>query len=393
MPLLIGSAALAIDTIQMGLWKRQLQRHADSAALAGAFAVVQKFPARAAVDRDLEINNDVPLSQPPLVENAPATGVYANNPRAVRVALSSQRTLPFIAFFTNTPVSLRAEATATSIFQGQHCMISLEEGTTTGITFTGNTSMNLGCGVASNSKAAAAVTADGSARVVATPISAVGGVPSSSGYVEPTTLLPYGLKQPDPFSLLPRAPSPPTGCRPTLDVQPTRTTNIEPGCYKGMSIQGTVNLAPGTYYIDGSSGVGFDLLSTARITGTGVTIVLTSSTPTNPSTFANVAIHAQSTMNLSSPTSGTFKGVLFYQDPRSPYGDAIMNGTSTSTLEGALYFPSKLMKFNGNSGLQTKCLQMVALRLSFSGNSKVENECPATGGGKAFDATFVRLVV
>ena len=36
MPLLIGSAAIAVDTIQIGVWKRQLQRAADSSAIAGA---------------------------------------------------------------------------------------------------------------------------------------------------------------------------------------------------------------------------------------------------------------------------------------------------------------------------------------------------------------------
>ena len=41
MPLIIGSAGLAVDTIQWAMWKRQLQRAADSAALAGVYATVQ----------------------------------------------------------------------------------------------------------------------------------------------------------------------------------------------------------------------------------------------------------------------------------------------------------------------------------------------------------------
>jgi hypothetical protein len=35
---------------------------------------------------------------------------------------------------------------------------------------------------------------------------------------------------------------------------------------------------------------------------------------------------------------------------------------------------------------------MVSRRLVFSGNSSVQNECPTNGGGRAFDANFVRLV-
>ncbi|HEX6785279.1 MAG TPA: pilus assembly protein TadG-related protein, partial [Sphingomicrobium sp.] len=37
MPMVVGCAGLATDTIQWTLWKRQLQRAADSAALAGVY--------------------------------------------------------------------------------------------------------------------------------------------------------------------------------------------------------------------------------------------------------------------------------------------------------------------------------------------------------------------
>src|SRR3954447_23402669 len=37
MPLVIGAAGLATDTIEWTLWRRQLQRAADSAAFAGAY--------------------------------------------------------------------------------------------------------------------------------------------------------------------------------------------------------------------------------------------------------------------------------------------------------------------------------------------------------------------
>ena len=45
LPLIIGGAGLALDTVQISLAKRQLQRAADSAALAGARSVARK-PAR-----------------------------------------------------------------------------------------------------------------------------------------------------------------------------------------------------------------------------------------------------------------------------------------------------------------------------------------------------------
>ena len=60
LPLIVGAAGLANDTIQWTLWKRQLQRAADSAALAGAYDRVNAdggtSTAAAAVTHDLSIN-------------------------------------------------------------------------------------------------------------------------------------------------------------------------------------------------------------------------------------------------------------------------------------------------------------------------------------------------
>ena len=44
LPLVLGSAGLASDTIQWTLWKRQLQRAADSAAMAGVYAIAAGKP-------------------------------------------------------------------------------------------------------------------------------------------------------------------------------------------------------------------------------------------------------------------------------------------------------------------------------------------------------------
>jgi Flp pilus assembly protein TadG len=57
LPLVIGSAGLASDTIEWALWKRQLQRAADSAALAGVYAKVESQSYTAAITTDLARNN------------------------------------------------------------------------------------------------------------------------------------------------------------------------------------------------------------------------------------------------------------------------------------------------------------------------------------------------
>jgi len=53
LPLVVGSAGLASDTIQWVVWKRQLQKAADSAALAGVYARAQSQTLSTAVATDL----------------------------------------------------------------------------------------------------------------------------------------------------------------------------------------------------------------------------------------------------------------------------------------------------------------------------------------------------
>jgi Flp pilus assembly protein TadG len=394
MPLIIGAAAIAVDTAQVTLARRQLQRMADSAALAGAYALVQSQSVNTSVNRDLTLNSDMTLSTAPVIQNAPTVGPYAGNTRAVRVVLAHQHDVPFMSFFTGSTMGVSVEATAAIVYTGQYCMISLETGNVNGINFTGNTTANLGCGVISNARSGSAVTAVGSAVVVASPVAAVGGVPSSGAYASGTTLMPYSPPQADPYAGLP-TPSVPSPCSNELRVQPQEVLTLTANatgiyCYRGMDIKGTVNLQPGIYYIDGNL---LNFGAQSVVNGTGVTFILTSSTAaTQPSSIANISINGGAQMNLSSPTSGTYKGVLMYQDRRALFGTSQINGNSATSFEGGFYFPSRQLTFNGTTGMQTTCIQMVALRLEFSGNSTVQNSCPASGGGQAFNATVVRLV-
>lgn len=390
LPMVVGAAAISVDVVQVSLARRQLQRSADSAAIAGAHALVQSAAVNTSVTRDLALNNDVTLSGAPVVQNAPAAGPYAGNNRAVRVILSAQRPVPFVSVFAGSTMNVTVEATAAIVFTGQYCVVSLETGNVTGINFSGNTTANLGCGVISNSRSSTAVSAGGSATVVASPVAAVGAVPASGAYVGQTTLLPYSPPQPDPLSSLPE-PTVPAVCNNELRVQPNDpVTTVQPGCYRGMDIKGTVNFAPGTYIIDGGS-LGFG--SQANVTGTGVTFVLTSKTAaSNPSSIATLDINGGAQLNLTAPSSGTYGGILMYMDRRAQFGDSHINGNSATRLEGAFYFPSRQLTFNGTTGMQTQCLQLVARRVSFSGNSNIQNVCPGNGGSRAFDATQVRLV-
>ena len=398
LPLVIGSAANGVDTIQVSLAKRQLQRMADSAAIAGAYAKYQNHNVTTAVNRDLTLNDDVTLSGAPLIENAPTAGAGAGNPRAVRVVLTAQRSVPFISFFTGSTMTVRTEATATSVYAGDYCMVSLEAGNVTGVTFTGNTDLDIACGVISNATGNAGIVASGSAVVRATPVASGGGLTSSSNYASGTVFMPYSPSQPDPFTSLP-TPSVPADCnngwRQNPNQSPPAVTPTASGvyCYRGMDFNGTVTLPSGTYVIDGSTNGSLSFGAQANVTCTGCTFILTSSNAvSNPASVADMTVNGGAVMNLESPNSGAYAGVLVYQDRRSATGTTTFNGNASSDLEGAFYFPRDVFNFRGTAGMRFACIQLVARRLEFSGNSGITNQCDDDGGAEAFEAVFVRLV-
>ena len=109
---------------------------------------------------------------------------------------------------------------------------------------------------------------------------------------------------------------------------------------------------------------------------------------------ASMKVNAGAIINLTAPATGTFKGVLIYQDRRATtMGEEInINGNSTSRLEGAIYTPRNQMRFNGNSSMNINCLQMAAYRFVFTGNSSITNVCPANSGSGAFVGTLVKLM-
>ena len=390
LPLLVGAAGLAVDTTQWTYWRRQLQREADSAALAGAFAKAQSKDPVVAANSDLSRTNTILLSGPADIHSAPTTGAFIGNSQAVRVSLTTSQRLPFSGSFMLTTPAISASATAAVVSNGDYCALALSPTTASaGIKMQGSASLNFGCGLATNSQAANAVTAGGSSSITATPVSAVGGLTASNNYVGGTQLLPYSLPQPDPFANLP-TPSP-SGCQSQVTVGPNTTQTLSPGCYSGMNLKGTVTLNPGTYYIDGGS---FSVGSQAIVAGDGVTIILTSSSAaSNPSLIATLNVNGGATLQLTAPTSGTYKGILFYQDRRAlDSGADTLNGNGSSKLQGALYFPSQELDFSGTSGMTTDCLQLVAYRLTFIGNTSVSNQCPAASGAASFKGVQVRLV-
>lgn len=420
LPLIVGSAGLASDTIQWTLWKRQLQRTADSAATAGVYAEVlgnsvgtcssSNIPTATYTDPvayDIRKNNHTGMTPNCTVTNPPTTGSFSSDSMAVKVDLSVQRQLSFSSMFISTAPTINASATATIVPGGNYCAISLIKTAATGISAGGNATVNLGCGMITDSISMDAAVAFGSSTVTASPIAAVGGIDASDNWGTGTVLQPFTLPQADPFANI--NPPTPTGCQKFSawdtgnNNKPNGTVDLTaPGspitaggtyCLKEssgtLSIQGNVILPSGTYVLDQTS---LSMTNNnASLTCLQCTFILTSSTGSN---IGNVNINGGK-LNLVAPDTGTYQGIMIYQDRRATSCTSncnLINGNANSVLQGALYFPNQQLTFLGTAGMNTNCLQMVALTLTFSGNSAINNSCPAGSASHSFTGRKVRLV-
>ena len=412
LPLVLGSAGLASDTIQWTLWKRQLQRASDSAAMAGVYAIAQERAVGTCSDipgatyanpvaYDVKKNLKVGITPTCTVTNPPSVGGYTADEYAVRVSLSVQKKLSFSGLFMANAPTITAISTATIVPSGKYCVVSLEDQASTGINASGATGLNLGCGMITNSTSMSAAVATGSAQVTASPIAAVGGIPASDNWGSGTVLQPFTLAQEDPFANVPVPPYTPGDCKNFPNNNPHDTINLSSDpdhqsgnvvCYKtDMFVQGDITLGSAVYVLDSAS-----LKMTnndASLKCTGCTIILTSRTAdSNPGSIGSVTINGGK-LDLTAPTSGTYAGIMLYQDRRAPADNNVtINGNNQSYLEGAFYFPRADLNFEGTAGMNTNCLQIVAKRVLFSGNSGISNVCPGGSGAKSFAGKKIRLV-
>jgi hypothetical protein len=394
LPLVVGAAGLGLDSIQWTLMQRQMQRAADSAAMAGALAKTQGFDGDQSARDSIARANPLPDIDPAVdsdsfkVEDPPKTGSYAGKAEAVRVVMQTRMPLPFSGLFLNTGPLIRAEATATAVNNYHYCVLALIKYNINGIKVSGSSDITMDCGMATNSTAASAVTTANGTRIDASPVAAVGGLKASASYAPGTKLLPYSAPQADPFAALPD-PSLPSKCSPELKVQPSSNVTISANnnCFNGVSIKGTVTFSPGVYYISGKT---FDIGSQGTLIAEGVTFILMQPSFFSPS---QLNISAGATVQISAPTSGTYAGVMFYQDRRSTLGlSNVINGNSSSSMRGAFYFPRQAVKFGGATGIDTQCLQIVSQVVEFTGGTTIQNTCPTDSGAHDFSGTRVFLV-
>lgn len=364
MTVLLGFLALAVDVGLLFHAKRTIQTAADSGAIAGA-EELNYGDVTVAAQADAARNGVVNGVQGAIVtvNNPPVNGPHAGNARYVEVIANQPQPTYFMNAFGRNTVSVAGRAVAT-LTPTQNCIYTLNP-TGTDFSISGGALVQVpGCGILDESSSSTALQASGGATLNATSIGVVGGYSSSGGAAitpHPST----GISpSSDPLALL----SPPlfntSSCltNPYLSNGNTATLGLgETTCYNGLSIAGgsSVTFSPGVYVINGS----FSVSGGAALSGSGVTFYLPQG--------GSVSISGGGVLNLAAPTSGTYNGILFYED-RNDTQAGLITGGSNSTLEGILYFPHAALALNGGSSSQVYA-SVIAGSLSFSGGTTLKN--------------------
>ncbi len=83
-----------------------------------------------------------------------------------------------------------------------------------------------------------------------------------------------------------------------------------------------------------------------------------------------------SSTNLTAPSSGTYQGILFFQDSTYSYtGQNTFSGSASMVCTGSFYFPNTTMTFSG--AVAGSKIGMVVYDLTISGSASFNQD--ATG--------------
>lgn len=401
LPLLVGAAGLANDTIQWSLWKRQLQRAADSAAIAGVYDRVQAgntSGTASAVNRDIQLNHHTGIA---LATGYPQVAFPADSStqrQKVQVTLAVRKELSFSSMFMSQAPLIRASATAASVpGTDNYCVVSLENTTKMGIMGSGNTTVDMTCGMITNSVAANSAAAQGSAIMKATVIAASGGIQQSNNW-QVGKYDPFVPAQADPFASLDVDSTERSACTassPALSGSSGAGTTVDAGggtrCYSSISVGSNrkLTIRNGLFLVDGGN-----VNIQGELVAENATIVLTNRSTAASPTIGNFDMNASGSIKMTAPTTGKWKGMAIYQDRRATDPQANqtnlssgspnkVNGSSAASIVGALYFPKQQLTYNGNGTADYICTQFVVRRILFSGNNTSANKFKSDGCGGA----------
>lgn len=400
--LLLLFLGIVVDGGMIYFERRRAQAAADAGAYAGALELLHSNDAwivpSAKADTKINGFDDDETDIVITVNNPPATGAAAGVNTAVEVIVQSTVATTLMQLVANDHSIVRARAVAgVGPETGPICILALDESSPGSITFSGDVTMNTpDCEIVTRSNDEAAIIFNGTPCVTAAEISygAGGGYTGTNAQGSCIDPEPLGvIPPPDPYAGL-DAPDPADyNLISSSRVTRTNTDGAEtflPGVYAGgikITGGGPYTFAPGMYIVDGFNATG------GSIFGDGVTFYNTADAP-----LRNIVIDGNTYAELSAPnnTGSDYDNILFYNSRDAgtqPVYDSMLTGTSGSTFEGVLYFPTVELEFGGNQNTNLNLFtQIIALTLNIHGTAQVSGNYGYTTPGRVPTTNRVSFV-
>lgn len=255
---------------------------------------------------------------------------------------------------------------------GGGCVYVLDPSVTKALWQTGSGDLESACGVWVNSsdpkaiyQTAGAIINTGSAYT-----SLVGGYyQTGSSSITPLPVTALAAADPWASKTLPTMPTP-------VVCSSNTAPSFSSGTYcGGISFSGSATFSPGLYIMDGG---GFNITGSGTVTGTGVTILLTSDAGHS---YKGLSINGSGTITLSAPTSGQYEAMLFVGDrsTASPLGSTL-TGTTTAQFNGFIYLPKEALTYTGGSSA-TNYTSIVCDTLKMTGLSYLNSNYGSLASG------------
>jgi hypothetical protein len=274
----------------------------------------------------------------------------------------------------DSPSGLVAARSTAAVIGASDCIYALNPTADGAVQVNGAASLNSACGIYVNSNSPSALGTNGGGSISAPEYDVVGGVnthytltPAPSLGVSPVS---------DPLANLPVPASAPYTCNYFKYSAPNYSNpTLTPGVYcGGIDVQNNIyTLTPGIYILVGG---GLKTQSAnSHVVGNGVLIYNTFGATTNHGniSYDPIDLNANSTVELRAPRSGTYAGILFFEDRASPACDDEYGGGTSAVYEGTIYARNAAVYMSGNSGADAAYTLVVANTINFVGTSGMNN--------------------
>jgi Flp pilus assembly protein TadG len=295
----------------------------------------------------------------------------------------------FSAVLGNTSGMVAARST-TAVIGASDCIYALNPTQSGAVSIGGTADLVSSCGIFVDSSDPCAISTNGAATLQAPEYDVVGNVCTKKPLVPTANTGLYPAA--DPLASLPVPASAPYTCDHIGSYSPFSDSDLYPGVYcGGIHVRNaTYTFHAGTYILVGG-GLSTQSANSHIVSTGGVTIYNTFGATTNSFTYSytGIQIGANSTVSLIAPTSGTYTGILFFEDRASPAASDSYGGGGTAVYQGVIYAKNAAVTMHGNSSVSTEYTMLVADTITMLGTSGFNNNYSSLVNGSPIQQTVM----